>query len=131
MTVTRGVPRAKRGRRERGDPEDTLAAALDLAGRDPAHAVLLAYQRQYAYVPGRRLRADFAWPAARLLVEVQGGVYSGQAHGSISGILADNARLTAATLAGFRVLRFTPDQVKGDAIAETLDVIENALRWAP
>ena len=89
------------------------------------------YERQYAYVPGRKHRADFAlWrPGSPLgermaLVEVTGGVYSKQAHGSITGILLDNARLNLATLVGWRVLRFTPQQVHN---GEARDILERLL----
>lgn len=89
------------------------------------------FVRQAPYSAERRFRADFvvfgdnagvcaypncdcprgAWcfaahdPSRRLLVEVQGGVYTRQAHGSVTGVLADIDRLNAATLAGYRMLR--------------------------
>ena len=87
----------------------------------------IAFCRQHLYAHGRRLRADFAFPKARLLVEVQGGVFTRQAHGSITGVKADNDRLNAATLNRWRVLRFTPDEVK-DGRAK--DVIQRALAIA-
>jgi very-short-patch-repair endonuclease len=105
--------------------EDTLAQALTLCGPP-----LSEYEREYQYALPRKFRADFAWPAVSLLVEVQGGIYSGQAHGSISGILRDNERLNAATLAGFTVLRFTPDDIEDEQLGETLATIEAAIRWA-
>jgi len=91
----------------------------------------LPYQQHYRYVPGRKFEADFAvWWATYeqvpthtvdrrfALIEVQGGVYSHQAHGSITGILKDNERLFEAFKAGWPMIRFTPDQVKsGEAKA--------------
>ena len=44
-------------------------------------------ERQFPYAKPRRLKADFAWPAHTLLVEVTGGVWGRRAHGSITGIL--------------------------------------------
>jgi len=100
------------------EAEDLLAWQIKAAG-------LPEPERQYHYAkPWRKLRADFAWPALHLLVEVQGGIYNRRAHGSISGILADINRLNAATLAGWRLLRVTPDMVK-DGVA--LALIEMAL----
>jgi hypothetical protein len=93
------------------------------------------FQQEWQYAAGRRLRADFAvWDrhaknwrthgiheTTRLfLIEVQGGVYGkgGKAHGSITGILADIERLNQATLNGWKMLRFTPQQVEnGEAKA--------------
>ena len=85
------------------------------------------YERQVLYAPGRRFRADFLVrdTLSPFLIEVQGGVYSRQAHGSISGILQDNERLNEATIAGFGMLRFTPDQVKS---GEAKATIARALR---
>lgn len=104
-------------------PEADLAFALSVTKCPP-------FERQYRYAPGRRLRADFAWPDHRLLVEVQGGIFRGGskggrgAHGSITGILADIDRLNTATLAGYRLLRVTPDMVSSGA---ALALIEAAL----
>ena len=84
----------------------------------------LSFERQYPYVEGRKFRADFAFIEQRLLVEVTGGIWNRQAHGSVSGVLADNARLNAATIAGWRLLRVRPDEVE-DGTA--LDLIQRAL----
>ena len=97
--------------------EDTLAFQLRAAG--------IEFVQQYTYAPPRKFRADFSFPYARLLAEVQGGVYSRKAHGSITGVLADIERLNVATLAGWRLLRFTPQAVKS---GEALQLIERALK---
>jgi hypothetical protein len=113
--------------------EDLLAIHLKELGVD--------FERQYAYVPGRKFKADFVmypavsgqmssmnWTMYRqrrpILIEVQGGIFSKKAHGSISGILNDNARLNFATKHGYRVLRFTTDEVNdGRAKAFIADVL--------
>ena len=76
------------------------------------------FERQYRYVPGRLLCADFAIPELRLLIEVQGWVYTGQAHGSIKGILADLERGNHAALHGWRMMRFSTSDVKCGAAKE-------------
>ena len=100
--------------------ERDMAAILD---RLPVY-----YERQYFYARPRRLRADFAlWrpgrpPRFRLcLVECTGGIFSRQAHGSITGILADIGRLNAATLASWLMLRFTPDMISDGRAEELLE----------
>ena len=80
----------------------------------------VTYERQYAYVPKRRFRADFALPEHRLLIEVVGGVYTYQAHGSIKGVKADMERLNLATLHGWKLLRFTPHEVDVGYAKETI-----------
>ncbi|MCR4373441.1 MAG: endonuclease domain-containing protein [Acidobacteria bacterium] len=79
---------------------------------------------KHEYRRGRAFRADFAYPDRKLLIEIQGGVWTGQAHGSIKGVLADIERLNTATLAGFQMLRFTPAQVES---GEAMETIERAL----
>jgi len=81
-------------------------------------------ERQFQYAKGRKLRADFAWPDHRLLLEVQGGIYSKQAHGSITGILADIDRSNAAVLNGWRMLRVTPEMVRS---GQALELIRAAM----
>ena len=50
--------------------EDIFAAQLDAVGLD-------GYVREYQAIPGRKFRFDFAWEKERLLVEINGGTYSG------------------------------------------------------
>ena len=85
----------------------------------------LSFERQFRYAEGRKLRADFALPQYRLLIEVTGGIWGRKAHGSIKGVLADIDRLNAATINGFYMLRFTPEQVE-NGTAKAL--IEAALK---
>ena len=83
-------------------------------------------ERQFFYAPGRKFHADFAWPADKLLVEIQGGVWSAKSgHSGGTGITRDCERGNAAALAGWRVLRFTPAHVRS---GEALRVLSQALR---
>jgi very-short-patch-repair endonuclease len=92
--------------------EDTLHAQLALAG-------FTAFKREFCAIPGRKFRWDFAWPDNKLLVEVQGGTWNGGAHGRGSGIAKDTEKLNLAVINGWRVLQFTPDQIRQG----------KALRW--
>ena len=61
----------------------------------------------------RRWRLDLAWPAQRIALEVEGGVYTGGAHGSISGILRDIEKYNAATVLDWHILRVLPSSLPG------------------
>lgn len=93
----------------------------------------LSFERQFRYAEGRKLRADFALPAYRLLIEVTGGIWGRKAHGSIKGVLADIDRLNEATRNDWRMFRFTPDMVEsGQAIEMIADYtarIDVRERW--
>lgn len=73
--------------------------------------------RQLAPVKGRRWRVDFAWPEAKLIIEIEGGVWSGGRHVRPAGFIADCDKYNALALDGWRVLRVPGDQVEsGQAI---------------
>ena len=97
----------------RPDPrrlERQLAAALALAG-------LPAPVPQFRFAPPRQWKADFAWPEARLLVEVDGGVFTRGRHTRGAGYIKDCEKLNAAVLAGWRVLRVTRPHIRrGQAV---------------
>lgn len=73
---------------------------------------------EYRFHETRKWRADFAWPANMLIAEYEGGIWTGGSHTRGKRYESDCEKYNAATLAGWRVLRFTHDQVKsGYALA--------------
>lgn len=98
--------------------EDTFAFQLDAAG-------LTGYVREFAAIPGRRFSWDFAFVQERLLIEIQGGVWNGGAHGRPTGITRDMEKLNIATEHGWKVLQFDTKMVKS---GEALNVTEQILR---
>ncbi len=102
----RPVPNSTPAPRESAG-EAAFAAALRLHGRDLPEPV-----REFLFVPGRKFRADFAWPAAKLLAEIDGGAYApgGGRHAGE----ADKEKANLAACLGYRVLHFSPQQVERD-----------------
>lgn len=83
--------------------------------------------REFVFAPPRKWRFDFAFPVYWLALEIEGGVWSGGAHGRGSGIVRDIDKGNAAIAAGWRVLRATSDMVNdGRAIALVKDVLKSA-----
>lgn len=80
-------------------------------------------EREYRYVPSRKFRADYAFPAQRVLLEIQGGVFTHQAHGSISGLLRDIERGNFAAAYGWRLIRLTPSQIKEGSLTAWLQML--------
>ena len=80
--------------------------------------------REYRFCKGRRWQADFAWPAMKLLVEVEGGIYRNGRHVRPVGFAKDCDKYNTATLMGYRVLRFTPAMVKD---GRAVNMIEGVL----
>jgi very-short-patch-repair endonuclease len=79
-------------------------------------------------IPGRRFRVDFCWRqnVHRLVVELDGGVWMGKSrHTSGAGFTRDAEKTNLLTLAGWRVLRVTGEQVRS---GQALGWIEQGLR---
>ena len=75
-------------------------------------------EREVRFSRRRRFRADFDWPDRKLAIEIEGGVYTRQAHGSIRGVLRDIEKSREYVLQGWRCLRFTPAEIEdGTALA--------------
>lgn len=106
------------------DLEETFAAYWRLfAPGAPAPA------REYRFAPPRRWRADFAWPAHRVMVEIEGGTHSNGRHVRGYGYASDIEKYNAATLAGWRILRYTGDMLAADPLKAVGEVL--ALLVAP
>ena len=111
------------GARVRGSTVSKGEAALAMMLR----AYGVEHEREYRFAPPRRWRADFAIPARRLLIEVEGGVHSGGRHVRGAGYEADLCKYNAAALAGWTVLRYSTGMVtSGEAIAEIMEHLHAA-----
>ena len=92
--------------------EMILANRLAIAGLPPG-------ERQYRFDPRRRFRFDMAWPALKVAVEVQGGIWSGGRHARGSGIAAECHKFSLAAALGWRCLPVTREMIE-DGTAVTL-----------
>lgn len=70
---------------------------------------------------GRRFRGDLCWPGIRLVVEVDGGTWSGGRHTTGSGYARDCEKSNLAQLAGWRVLRFDSKMVRDGRALQTVE----------
>lgn len=63
-------------------------------------------------------RFDFALPTERIAIEVEGGIFTGGRHTRGAGFREDCYKYNHALLLGWRVLRFTGQEIKrGEALA--------------
>jgi very-short-patch-repair endonuclease len=113
---------AKRTRTPRppSDGEETLWGQLRLEGLVIGKARIALPVREYRFAaPERDWRFDFAWPAYRIAVEVEGGTWSDGAHTRGKGYEEDLEKYNDAVQRGWRVLRFTTAMVMdGRAMAD-------------
>jgi hypothetical protein len=67
--------------------------------------------RELKFDPARRWRFDFAFPAAKVAIEIEGGRWSNGRHQRGLGFGRDCEKYNAATLQGWRVFRLCAGQV--------------------
>lgn len=90
-------------------------------------ALGLTFKRelQFAKALKRRWRSDIAFIDDRLLIEVDGGTWTGGRHTRGAGYESDCEKQNTAVLLGYRVLRFTSNQVySGYALSAILTALE-------
>ena len=79
-------------------------------------------ERNHRFDPKRRWRFDFAFHDQRVAVEIEGGTWSGGRHVRPRGYQADCEKYNRAVALGWRVLRYTGDDVTKRS-AEMLDQV--------
>lgn len=79
---------------------------------------------EFRFAKPRRWRFDWAFPEARVAVEVEGGVYTRGRHVRPSGYLNDLEKYSEAAVRDWAVIRVTPDTL---CTARTFDWITRAL----
>lgn len=85
---------------------------------------LAAPVQEYQFAKPRRWRMDYAWPAHRVALEVEGGVWTGGRHTRAIGFLRDMEKYNEAALRGWKVLRTTPSELLSE---ETIALLVRAM----
>jgi hypothetical protein len=67
---------------------------------------------EYKFLSSRRFCFDYAWPDLQIAIEQEGGIWIMGRHSRGSGFLKDAEKYNLAALAGWMVLRYTPQQIK-------------------
>jgi very-short-patch-repair endonuclease len=78
----------------------------------PAPAIELKFH------PTRRWRFDFAFPDKKIAVEIEGGAFTRGRHTRGKGFISDMQKYNAATVLGWKLLRYTPQAVNFNEIRE-------------
>jgi very-short-patch-repair endonuclease len=82
---------------------------LDLWLKDMGY---LDFEKEYRFAPPRRWRFDFAFPAWKLAVEIEGGAFASGRHTRGVGFTNDLVKYNEALSRGWRVLRVSPQMVE-------------------
>jgi len=113
---------------ERAQLEDNLFAELKLYG-------LPVPERQFYFHPTRKWRSDFAWPALKIIVEVQGGIFMPAGSGGHNrGAYMEKTyeKHNEATKLGWKCFMFGPSQCRrpknGTGSSQALTFLYDILR---
>lgn len=120
VKATRPKGRSKRpkvkGEKVQSEGEVKLATALK--------ALKIDFEQEFKFHPERKWKADFHLVGKKILVEVEGGIWSSGRHTRGKGYIGDMEKYNAATMMGFQVIRFSTDQVKsGHAIQQIVKMV--------
>lgn len=69
-------------------------------------------RREFRFHATRQWRFDFAWERERVAVEMEGGVFIGGGHNRGRQYTMDCRKYNEATVAGWRILRYTTADLK-------------------
>lgn len=95
-------------------------------GFDPLLLLLHAHdlplpQTEFQFHATRKFKADYAWPDAMVILEVNGQIWKKGGHSSGKGLLRDYEKSNLAQLDGWTYLTFTPQQVaEGGPVLDAL-----------
>ena len=114
--------KAKAKAKPAGDKAAGSKGEVALAGQLDARGI--GYERELMLIPSRRFRFDFLLAQFALVIEVEGGTWSGGRHTTGAGFRSDCFKYNAALELGYRVLRYTTDMVtRGEAIAQVERIV--------
>ncbi len=74
-------------------------------------ALKIEFEQEFQFHTTRKWQADFHIKNTKLLIEVEGGIWSGGRHTRGKGYIGDMEKYNAATMMGYQVLRFSTEQV--------------------
>ena len=79
----------------------------------------IEFQAEFQFNPERKWRADFYILGTKVLIEVEGGIWSNGRHTRAQGYLGDMEKYNSAQELGYSVYRYSTEQVKsGKAIED-------------
>jgi hypothetical protein len=73
---------------------------------------------EYRFSPPRRWRFDWAWPEAKVALEVQGGVFTAGRHTRGAALMKEHEKVNTAAFLGWRLFYCTPRQVADSEVWE-------------
>ncbi|MDC4413906.1 DUF559 domain-containing protein [Acinetobacter baumannii] len=112
------IKKNKKQRSAKQTPEPSVGEVL-LATH--LRACKIGFEQEYKFHPNRKWRADFLITGTKILIEVEGGIWSGGRHTRGKGYIGDMEKYNSAAMMGFTVLRFSTEQVKAGVAIKQIE----------
>lgn len=119
-TGRKNKPNLKRRNRVKTQRAESIGESI-LANQ--LRVLKISFEQEYKFHPKRKWRADFLIVGKKILVEVEGGVWSNGRHTRGKGYIGDMEKYNAAVVMGYQVLRFSTEQVKSGLAVQQIEMM--------
>ncbi|ENW81328.1 hypothetical protein F909_02619 [Acinetobacter sp. ANC 3929] len=114
-------PKASRKSKPRVKPKQQEPSEGELILMRDLRALSIGFEHEYKFHQTRKWRADFLISNTKILIEVEGGIWSQGRHTRGTGYIGDMEKYNAAAILGFQVLRFSTQQVKSGLAVQQIE----------
>jgi len=114
-------PKKVKGEKVVSEGEATLSLQLK--------TLKIEFEQEFKFHPKRKWSADFHIIGKKILVEVEGGIWSGGRHTRGKGYIGDMEKYNSATMMGYQVIRFSTEQVKSGLAIKQIEKMVGDLGW--
>lgn len=111
----------KKGKKRRSEKNQRVQSVGEVTLARDLRALNINFEQEYKFHAERNWRADFLITGTKILIEVEGGIWSGGRHTRGKGFTADCEKYAEATLLGYTVVRFTSGQVKSGYAIQAIE----------
>jgi len=116
-----GASKSKRGSKRPKVKDEKVLNEFEAKLARELKALKINFEQEYQFHPKRKWRADFHLVGKKILVEVEGGIWSGGRHTRGKGYIGDMEKYNAAVMMGYQVIRFSTEQVKSGLAVQQIE----------
>ena len=116
-----GAPKSKRGSKRPKVKSQKVPNEFEAKLARELKSLKIDFEQEFKFHPDRKWRADFHLKGRMILIEVEGGIWSGGRHTRGKGYIGDMEKYNAATMLGYQAIRFSTEQVKSGLAIQQIE----------
>ena len=116
-----GAPKSKRSSKRPKVKSQKVPNEFEAKLALELKALKIDFEQEFKFHQSRKWRADFHLKGRMILIEVEGGIWSGGRHTRGKGYIGDMQKYNAATMLGYQVIRFSTEQVKSGLAIQQIE----------